>query len=89
MADLGDSYAGSGPSGAAYQSETTKRRAEGDGMDGAFRVSKRLAERGLTYADKKPVAPPGLKPKDLVGIPWMVARALQAPYYAGRIRAEV
>ncbi len=74
--NLGDSYAGSGPSGAAYQSDTTKRRAAG-GMDGAFRVSARLAERGLTYAEKKPVAPPGLKPKDLVGIPWRVALALQ------------
>jgi DNA modification methylase len=28
----------------------------------------------------------GLKAKDLVGIPWSVAKALQAPYYAGRIR---
>ena len=86
--NLGDSYAGSGPSGAAYQSETTRRRAEGDGTDGAFRVSKRLAERGLTYAEKKPVPPPGLKPKDLVGIPWRVAFALQQPYYAGRIADE-
>lgn len=76
--NLGDSYAGSGPSGASYQSETTKRRAEGDGTDGKFRVSKTLADRGLTYAEKKPVAPPGLKPKDLVGIPWRVAFALQA-----------
>lgn len=76
--NLGDSYAGSGPSGASYQSETTKRRAQGDGMDGKFRVSNRLAERGLSYLDKKPVAPPGLKPKDLVGIPWRVAFALQA-----------
>lgn len=30
----------------------------------------------------------GLKPKDLVGIPWAVAKALQAPYYAGRIKDE-
>ena len=30
----------------------------------------------------------GLKPKDLVGIPWMVAKALQAPYYTGRIKSE-
>jgi DNA modification methylase len=76
--NIGDSYAGSGPSGASYQSETTKRREAGNGMDGAFRVSKKLAERGLSYANKKPVAPPGLKSKDLVGIPWRVAFALQA-----------
>ena len=30
----------------------------------------------------------GLKPKDLVGIPWMVAKALQAPLYVGKIRHE-
>jgi DNA methylase len=30
----------------------------------------------------------GLKPKDLVGIPWRVARALQEPYYTGRIKDE-
>lgn len=29
---------------------------------------------------------PGLKPKDLVGIPWMVARALRDPFYSGRIK---
>jgi len=76
--NLGDSYAGSGPSGASYQSETTKRRAAEGGLDGSFRVSKTLAARGLSYAEKKPVPPPGLKPKDLVGIPWRVALALQA-----------
>ena len=75
--NLGDSYAGAGPSGASYESETTKRRAEMK-QDGAFRLSKALGERGLTYRDKKPIAPPGLKPKDLVGIPWRLAFALQA-----------
>jgi len=33
--------------------------------------------------------PPGFKPKDLLGIPWMVARALQEPYYTGRIAREI
>jgi DNA modification methylase len=75
--NLGDSYAGSGPSGASYQSETTKRRSEMT-TDGAFRISKTLAARGLTYAEKKPIPPLGLKPKDLCGIPWRVAFALQA-----------
>ena len=75
--NLGDSYAGSGPSGASYQSETTKRRA-GKVQDGSFRISKTLSERGLSYRDKKPVPPAGLKSKDLVGIPWRVAFALQA-----------
>lgn len=75
--NLGDSFSGSGPSGASYQSATTQRRAAGDGMDGNFRVSKRLAEQGLTYATKKPTAAEGYKPKDLMGIPWKVAFALQ------------
>lgn len=75
--NLGDSYAGSGPSGASYQSATTKRR-ESMNTDGAFRISKTLGTRGLSYAEKKPVPPLGLKPKDLVGIPWLVAFALRA-----------
>lgn len=29
-----------------------------------------------------------LKPKDIVGIPWRTALALQAPYYTGRIKNE-
>ncbi len=32
--------------------------------------------------------PPGLKPKDLCGIPWAVAKALQQPYYTGKIKRE-
>lgn len=30
----------------------------------------------------------GMKPKDLLGIPWRVAFALQQPYYTGQIRDE-
>lgn len=30
-----------------------------------------------------------LKPKDLIGIPWSVAKALQAPFYTGRIKNEL
>lgn len=75
--NLGDSYSGAGPSGASYQSKTTMER-EGKSSDGAFRISKSLAQRGLTYAEKKPIPTPGLKAKDLIGIPWRVALALQA-----------
>jgi len=28
----------------------------------------------------------GAKPKDLVGIPWRIAFALQQPYYTGKIK---
>ena len=31
---------------------------------------------------------PIIKPKDLIGIPWLVSKALQAPYYIGRIKNE-
>ena len=69
--NLGDSYSGAGPSGASYQSTTTKAR-EGQQRDGAFAISSTLAMRGLTYAEKKPIPAFGLTPKDLVGIPWRV-----------------
>jgi DNA modification methylase len=85
--NLGDSYSGSGPSGASYQSQTTRRRAQGNGQDGNFRVSKTLGRRGLTYAEKKPIAVPGTKPKDLIGVPWMVAFALREAGWW--LRAEV
>jgi DNA modification methylase len=75
--NMGDCYSGAGPSGAAYQSATTKRRATLK-VDRNFRISKRLAERGLDYSKKKPTPVKGLKPKDLVGQPWRIAFALQA-----------
>lgn len=31
----------------------------------------------------------GIKPKDLIGIPWAVATALRDPYYTGRIKNEI
>jgi DNA modification methylase len=37
-----------------------------------------LSKSGSKYHGQKPGLPPGLKPKDLVGIPWMVAFALRA-----------
>jgi DNA modification methylase len=75
--NLGDSYSGSGPSGASYQCKTTMGR-QGKDRDGSFRISKRLEPRGLTYAEKKPIPAAGTKAKDLIGIPWRVAFALQA-----------
>jgi DNA modification methylase len=75
--NLGDSYAGSG------------RGMTGDGLAGRAGV-KQLTNVGsnIDFHDKRVEAgaigrywvapPPGLKPKDLVGIPWRVAFALQA-----------
>jgi DNA modification methylase len=39
-------------------------------------------------ASKRVHRPSWLKPKDLVGIPWMVAKALRDPYYIGKIKSE-
>jgi DNA modification methylase len=75
--NLGDSYSGAGPSGASYDSPSTRARAEGNGMDGNFRVSKRLAERDLDYSRKKPTPTSGIPSKNLIGVPWRVAFALQ------------
>ena len=45
-------------------------------------------ERGAADYTISRTAPAGCKPKDLLGIPWMVAEALKAPYYTGRIKDE-
>lgn len=37
--------------------------------------------------NRRPRVTTGLKRKDLVGIPWAVAKALQAPYYTGTIKS--
>jgi DNA modification methylase len=44
---------------------------------------------GDSYAGGGRASGQGLKPKDLVGIPWRVAFALQASYYKGKIKNEL
>jgi len=61
--NLGDSYAATGKSGGGVQGE----RWEDHG-------AKHIGPRGGTWCP----APKGLKPKDLIGIPWRTAFALQA-----------
>jgi DNA modification methylase len=62
--NLGDSYAGSNGNG--YKQSIAKTNASnGGGLDEVFRSKFKLNDNGL-------------KPKDLVGIPWRVAFALQA-----------
>jgi DNA modification methylase len=66
--NLGDSYAGSG---------------KGRNPDGTVHVSAMIAKQGSSAGTvmgnvKGGIVPDGLKPKDLVGIPWRVAFALQA-----------
>lgn len=88
--NLGDSYSrapdkgGAGPNGAhdfiPHYGDARRIMSESKGSsDGA-----------VGRADRAPVrvGGEGLKAKDLVGIPWSVAKALQAPHYTGRIQRE-
>ena len=45
---------------------------------GSSGVGKNATNKGTLLADRSWAVPPGLKPKDLIGIPWRVAFALQA-----------
>jgi DNA modification methylase len=45
---------------------------------GSSGVGKNATNKGTLLADRSWQVPPGLKPKDLIGIPWRVAFALQA-----------
>jgi DNA modification methylase len=72
--NLGDSYAGGG--GYAPNAPTNKSRANGEAWG---KMNPFTSSRGESRI--KPmgaIVPEGLKPKDLVGIPWRVAFALQA-----------
>jgi DNA modification methylase len=72
--NLGDSYCGGG--GYAPDAPCNQRRAKGDSW-GAMNPHSRREGEARTKA-RPGYTPPGLKPKDLVGIPWRVAFALQA-----------
>ena len=63
--NLGDSYAGSGRG----------RNADGTAPNPQ---GKQATHRGSTDGELTPIETPGLKQKDLIGIPWMVAFALRA-----------
>lgn len=63
--NLGDSYAGSGKG----------RNADGSHLDGGKQGTNAGTVIGTLF---KMATPDGIKPKDLVGIPWRVAFALQA-----------
>lgn len=79
--NLGDSYSGSPPG--------TKRGVSASSTLAGVsseRYQRTLEQSVGTVRDKSKL--PGIKPKDLIGIPWSVAKALQAPFYTGRIAAE-
>ena len=70
--NLGDSYA-SITTGTNCQASSTLQGGKNNQVAGCNRPNKIIA---------------GLKAKDLVGIPWRVAFALQQPYYTGKVKDE-
>lgn len=73
--NLGDSYASGGHGGGG----SFMAMRGGNGSDQAGAWAHRKDKKGW----RSPA--PGLKHKDLIGIPWRVAFALQQPWYAGKI----
>jgi hypothetical protein len=57
-------------------------------MGGAIGATSQRHGRSNIGRQMSAGVPDGLKPKDLIGIPWAVAQALRAPDYHGRIRVE-
>lgn len=82
--NLGDSYAGSGngsndyrPDGASLSKNDAKYKGQKPGFrPGSDRADGIVDERAQRNRDGLGVVP-GLKPKDLIGVPWRVAFALQ------------
>jgi len=76
--NLGDSYAGGkGKSGQANPEAQAERASNGESINQAHH---QVAGQGKTRPtdDRAMLREAGLKPKDLIGIPWRVAFALQA-----------
>src|SRR4051812_42135596 len=69
--NLGDSYA-------QYDGQGNLDEPREAGWNGAFRVSPNLSTVAENRGPRRRSLPPGLKRKDLVGVPWMVAFALRA-----------
>lgn len=76
--NVGDSYAAGG-------TKTLGRNDAGRDIGGGGNKegSGNPGRQGVTRLDY------GAKPKDLLGIPWLLAFALRQPFYAGRIKREM
>ena len=72
--NLGDAYAHTGASGGTWNGSSPEGK--NNNTANAREAQKKM---GGTMG-------PGLKPKDLVGIPWRLAFALQQPWYSGSIK---
>ena len=88
--NLGDSYAGSGGAGGDYNEGGLKAgqpKFPGKGSKGIRGGSPKHADYSCTdQPNRYPL--PGLKAKDLCLVPQRVAKALQEPYYTGKIKSE-
>lgn len=72
--NIGDSYAGGG--GYAPNAPCNQRRSAGEGWGAMNKF--RVAQGEARTKARPGHIPEGLKPKDLIGIPWMLAFALRA-----------
>lgn len=86
--NMGDFYAGSGKG---------EQGASGEMADRAIVNARKVRNSTLTGGLRTQIealrshemsSTPNLKPKDLGGIPWRLALALQQPYYTGKIKNE-
>ena len=89
--NLGDSYAGSWGAQLRGGPPSASSTLTGNGHIGGGPKLKSLSSIQIAAYPKTTLTgsinkTPGLKPKDLIGIPWRVARALQEPFYTGRIK---
>ena len=85
--NLGDSYAGSAQEwGHGKQYAGQKQSTNRGSLNQPLTESKIGFDRPPGYISSR--QPNGLKPKDLVGIPWRVAFALQQPYETHCIKLE-
>lgn len=85
--NLGDSYAAGGRTKDDARDPKNMRASGHFGRPGAGRADGKVDARAQRNRDGFPPIE-GLAGKQLVGIPWRVAFALQQPYYTGRIKDE-
>jgi DNA modification methylase len=76
--NLGDSYAGTRGAVASWPSASSIEARD-------MVASRRRDNEPIPRSDTKQR---NYKPKDMLGQPWLVAKALQQPYYTGKIRSE-
>lgn len=87
--NLGDSYAGSwGAQGRQGRSGEMASRRVADVREKSKLSAAQIAAHPHKASGTGSIREAGLKPKDLIGIPWAVATALRNPYYTGKIARE-